>query len=102
MRADDDYDSQVGRRNGRGQNSSGSSQKGGRESSGRLSRRQHSDISDVSSNGMKSPLGRKSTRHDQLRELVGEIVTNMGYDGIPIVRIKGNKYVIGTEIQYLQ
>lgn len=47
-------------------------------------------------------MGRKSTRHDQLRELVGEIVTNMGYDGIPIVRIKGNKYLIGTEVQYLQ
>ena len=44
------------------------------------------------------PYGRKSSRHDQLRELVGEIVTNMGYDGIPIVRIKGNKYLIGTEI----
>jgi len=26
----------------------------------------------------------------------------MGYDGIPIVLIKGNKYLIGTEIQYLQ
>ena len=26
----------------------------------------------------------------------------MGYDGIPIVRIKGNKYLIGTEVQYLQ
>ena len=33
---------------------------------------------------------------------MGEIVTNMGYDGIPIVRIKANKYLIGTEIQYLQ
>ena len=26
----------------------------------------------------------------------------MGYDGIPIVRIKGNKYLIGSEVQYLQ
>ena len=33
---------------------------------------------------------------------MAEIVTNMGYDGIPIVRIKANKYLIGTEIQYLQ
>lgn len=45
---------------------------------------------------------RKSSRFDQLRELVGDIVSNMGYDGIPIVRIKGNKYLIGTEVQYLQ
>ena len=33
---------------------------------------------------------------------MGEIVTNMGYDGIPIVRIKANKYLIGSEVQYLQ
>ena len=26
----------------------------------------------------------------------------MGYEGMPIVRIKGNKYLIGTEVQYLQ
>ena len=70
-----------------------SSQKGGALSSGRRSHRQGSDLSAKS---------RKSSRHDQLRELVGEIVTNMGYDGIPIVRIKGNKYLIGTDIQYLQ
>mmetsp|Transcript_17355 Transcript_17355/g.21892 ORF Transcript_17355/g.21892 Transcript_17355/m.21892 type:complete len:87 (+) Transcript_17355:590-850(+) len=26
----------------------------------------------------------------------------MGYDGMPIVRIRANKYLIGTEVQYLQ
>ena len=26
----------------------------------------------------------------------------MGYDGVPIVRLKSNKYLIGTEVQYLQ
>ena len=71
-----------------------SSQKGG----GRSHRSRGSEVSGSSG----KPYGRKSSRHDQLRELVGEIVTNMGYDGIPIVRIKGNKYLIGTEIQYLQ
>ena len=45
---------------------------------------------------------KKPSRFDQLRELVADIVSNMGYDGIPIVRIKGNKYLIGSEVQYLQ
>lgn len=39
-----------------------------------------------------------STRHEKLAECVNDIVTNMGYDGIPIVRIKGNKYLIGSEV----
>ena len=26
----------------------------------------------------------------------------MGYEGIPVIRIKGNKYLIGTKVQYLQ
>ena len=26
----------------------------------------------------------------------------MGYDGIPLIRIKGNKYLVGTKVQYLQ
>lgn len=31
-----------------------------------------------------------------------QIVSNMGYDGIPVIRIKGNKYLIGAKVQYLQ
>ena len=30
-------------------------------------------------------------------EIIEEIVTNMGYEGLPLVRIKGNKYLIGTK-----
>ena len=78
---------------GSGGSQSSRKQRGGDQS-------QFSGKSNVGSS--KSTTPRKSSRHDQLRELVGEIVSNMGYDGIPIVRIKGNKYLIGTEVQYLQ
>ena len=85
-----------------GGDAGGSNSKSSKQSSqlggGRSHRSRGSEVSGSSG----KPYGRKSSRHDQLRELVGEIVTNMGYDGIPIVRIKGNKYLIGTEIQYLQ
>ena len=97
----DNYEDESG---GKGDSGGNKSQKGGA-----LSSRQASNLSDqlsISKGGSKTGGGtsshqRKSSRHDQLRELVGEIVSNMGYDGIPIVRIKGNKYLIGTEVQYL-
>lgn len=66
----------------------------------RSQRSEHHLLSDFS--GSKSSnTPRKNNKHDLLRELVAEIVTNMGYEGIPIVRIKSNKYLIGTEVQYL-
>ena len=84
------------------------SQKGGQFSQ---AIRQHTQMSEALSSSSRGGVedrdrdrkgskhhARKSSRHDQLRELVGEIVSNMGYDGIPIVRIKGNKYLIGTEV----
>ena len=36
-----------------------------------------------------------------MKEIIHEIVSNMGYDGLPLIRIKGNKFLIGTRAQYL-
>ena len=57
-------------------------------------------LSEKSSSNSSTPS--KNKRFDILREHVAEIVSNMGYEGVPIVRIKNNKYLIGTEVQYLQ
>ena len=79
-----------------------SSQKGGglsiNSSGGSRRSKRTVRLGDSSERSKGNTTPRKSSRHDALRELVGEIVSNMGYEGIPIVRIKGNKYLIGTEV----